>query len=632
MSVESEMVPSNSQLSYGRRLILLVFVVTLSVVLPALILIGSVSSAFSGWRLGLVMVEQHRTSAGTVKNGELWYPATKYLQSTYSPPCESRIVRVDLKTGEHRETGLILPIVARLWEEFDLLWNAEDLYVVDRFASVPIVYRANEKGLEQFAVMSSKDPASAFMHAPFFHHGVLTVVEQTIDGEFRLARFIDGKWEQGRRVRLLETSSQWVDSPNGPRIWRDPEVRLKRNYTFLAVVPEDGDLHIRFVIVAPGNQTIFAAYRKGFEFVDDNEACSALAPENIELDASGWEQINSSADSALGGGPFSCEHGRVLMGILDDGKTRFVRRELDGQWKVLSGLEPSAREFEWDSLITGPSEHTFVLRQSNEWWGKFIFYPVDGDRIGPATLTLPGDEQKYLNRWGRFAGGLSLAWIVHVLVLIGGQQLGNRRTNEYEFGTQKELLPPTWLRGLAFLVDTTVIMLVVAISLSIHWSWLGVKWDRNANRKISRLISNAEMNVQTSPKALWGSTLNVLDCISDPNEFLGHPHDSGELRRLILLVFIDTFLPLWLYQTYNESKTGATFGKWLTGIRTVRSTLRPCGFARAVVRSAMYPIDFALLITPLPATISVILSPHRQRLGDRIADTLVIRSRQRSIE
>lgn len=51
-----------------------------------------------------------------------------------------------------------------------------------------------------------------------------------------------------------------------------------------------------------------------------------------------------------------------------------------------------------------------------------------------------------------------------------------------------------------------------------------------------------------------------------------------------------------------------------------------CGFARALVRNLLYYVDLPLLLTPLPAAISLMFSDHRQRLGDRVADTIVVRA------
>ena len=56
------------------------------------------------------------------------------------------------------------------------------------------------------------------------------------------------------------------------------------------------------------------------------------------------------------------------------------------------------------------------------------------------------------------------------------------------------------------------------------------------------------------------------------------------------------------------------------------SLLRPCGISRVIVRNVLYCFDLPLLLTPLPAVLSLMLSEYRQTLNDRAADTLVIRA------
>ena len=62
-----------------------------------------------------------------------------------------------------------------------------------------------------------------------------------------------------------------------------------------------------------------------------------------------------------------------------------------------------------------------------------------------------------------------------------------------------------------------------------------------------------------------------------------------------------------------------TPGKLLCGIRTLRSTLLPCGFARALVRGVLCWIGIPFFLTPIPAAISLMLSSRSQRIGDRVA-------------
>jgi uncharacterized RDD family membrane protein YckC len=85
---------------------------------------------------------------------------------------------------------------------------------------------------------------------------------------------------------------------------------------------------------------------------------------------------------------------------------------------------------------------------------------------------------------------------------------------------------------------------------------------------------------------------------------------------------------IWLvlafgYYVVCEVELGATLGKAAVGLRVVDEEGDFIGWRRALVRNLIRPIDF--LIFYLTAAISVWASPRRQRVGDRLAGTFVIR-------
>jgi uncharacterized RDD family membrane protein YckC len=96
------------------------------------------------------------------------------------------------------------------------------------------------------------------------------------------------------------------------------------------------------------------------------------------------------------------------------------------------------------------------------------------------------------------------------------------------------------------------------------------------------------------------------------------------LNPTFSILFLIELLSLLTLKAGLEGRYGITIGKWMAGIRTVRTTLRPCGFARSLARNVLYAVDFPLALTPLPGLISILLSQHHQRLGDRVADTIVV--------
>lgn len=84
-----------------------------------------------------------------------------------------------------------------------------------------------------------------------------------------------------------------------------------------------------------------------------------------------------------------------------------------------------------------------------------------------------------------------------------------------------------------------------------------------------------------------------------------------------------TLLTQVAYATVLEAYWGQTVGKRLVGIVVVTPNLEAIGLRRSFVRNTLRLVDGvpAYLI----GVVSVVLSPQRQRLGDRLAGTIVLR-------
>lgn len=91
---------------------------------------------------------------------------------------------------------------------------------------------------------------------------------------------------------------------------------------------------------------------------------------------------------------------------------------------------------------------------------------------------------------------------------------------------------------------------------------------------------------------------------------------------LLLLMFL-----LWvLYFTYFESTTGQTLGKLLFGLKVVDlRTGRPPDAARAFVRTLLRVVDWLPAFYLLGFFVAALTS-QRQRLGDMLAETIVLRT------
>ena len=94
-------------------------------------------------------------------------------------------------------------------------------------------------------------------------------------------------------------------------------------------------------------------------------------------------------------------------------------------------------------------------------------------------------------------------------------------------------------------------------------------------------------------------------------------------RAPLTEILLVTLAAEFVYFSVCEGAFGTTLGKRIFGLRVVRAADgRPCGPFAAVVRTALRLVDNVLF--SLPGVTAIVLSPRRQRLGDRAARTLVV--------
>ena len=161
---------------------------------------------------------------------------------------------------------------------------------------------------------------------------------------------------------------------------------------------------------------------------------------------------------------------------------------------------------------------------------------------------------------------------------------------EYGFGQQTVKLASVSRRGLARVID---LALIVFTTVSLGW--------------------------------LMTFGLDRLSLAEALNLRVAHP------TRLVALR-VASILALWLVVLIlslliAQARLGLTPGKWLCGLRTLRTTLRPCGFARSLVREVVLGVDAGNFLCWTPGILSIAFTDHRQRLGDLVADTLVVEAR-----
>jgi len=93
------------------------------------------------------------------------------------------------------------------------------------------------------------------------------------------------------------------------------------------------------------------------------------------------------------------------------------------------------------------------------------------------------------------------------------------------------------------------------------------------------------------------------------------------------LILIDVIIA-FLYFTLLEGRNGQTVGKMIVKIKVVKkANYSPITYSEAAVRTILRIIDLIPFIAPyLLGAVLIWASEHRQRLGDRVANTIVVQS------
>ena len=97
---------------------------------------------------------------------------------------------------------------------------------------------------------------------------------------------------------------------------------------------------------------------------------------------------------------------------------------------------------------------------------------------------------------------------------------------------------------------------------------------------------------------------------------------SGALSAGIVAAAVITLIVWFLYYTLLEGRYGQTLGKWLVKIKVVKENGAPISYGDAAIRTILRIIDG--LFDYLVGAILIWTSDKKQRLGDRLAHTVVV--------
>ena len=586
-------------------------IVALSLALPLVVIVWSATTALKDklvWGRPSNVLKLHHT--GSVRNGELWFTEAQLDDNPTATAKQSRIKRLDLQTGVERDTGLV--------DAGDFAhpkWLGDKLYLV---ASNAIYEAVGDSVIPLTASLPDRPNSHSLL---FLYDDRLTTVHRLPDGRHCLSHLIDGQWKNGRPILLPGPAPVWHDDQQRnhkvllPRSSLQP-IRVNSDQCGLWVVQHKSQYHLMLTNYFRG----FAAYRTGFEFADvESDCASAIAPENAITEVSAWEPIGPNKTAADSWIQMASTSDGLLF-VSHSAPSRLVRRTTEGCWEEL--VFPNDMLHTAGDLLPNTSRPTTYVINADATWGSARVRRLEGDTVQPVHLVVPGCESEYVGRWRTLAWGVLFAWLLHIAVLIAGAGwLARDGSSEmYEFGVEQALLASVWRRAVATTVDVTL-MLVVLSLLWLLCCWVfGFKhvpfhgaMEADSLLRIEGWLAGGPRYFKYIPETLLGS----------PIGWLVHPFAVG---RDFPSLWVAALFVAGSLKVLFEGRIGVTPGKWLLGIRTVSSTLRPCGISNAIVRSVFYCFDLPFLMTPLPAVVSLMLSEHRQTWGDRAAQTLVIRA------
>jgi uncharacterized RDD family membrane protein YckC len=410
---------------------------------------------------------------------------------------------------------------------------------------------------------------------PFLYDGKVAVIEMPKSGMPKLLVLQNNEWEE------LGTVVIPMKSP----------ARVQLNE--IKVLAHDGQFHL---FLTDGSVVI---YRQGLEL----STASALAPDNVDLavdlnDFNDWEHVcPGTARIGLRGKDIikvGLVDGQPVVITTPSSTTTPFRsgsligyRRVDGTWqKTPEQKTPGLTEL----MTVTDGKKTYVGGQSMV--QTLRIHEIIGNEIHPTGAVVKAPVHPLQQPMQNFVFiGQCVYWPTLLLLALGLSWLmATYREPSYQFGLTTVELASITRRGIARAIDYFVYVIPVYLFV------------------MSLGMSSQEQIAENMDKMFDFS-------------------DGGMLVQLIWLMFGSLLIQVLILVVTSlfQGYWGVTPGKWFCGIRTVRTTLRPCGFLRSLLREILILVDTLFSWTWIPAVLCIAFTGCQQRIGDLAADTIVIR-------
>ena len=487
----------------------------------------------------------------------------------------------DPATGASTESGIQIPFpISGLLADGDRLWAVSPNMVVRI---------EGDKATELKPKVLLNRPCD-----PFLYDGKVAVIDMTKSGTPKLLVLRENEWEDLGTVST-PLSLTWT-TVDGKQVLTpsNKASAVLSQLNDIKVISQNDQFH---VFVADGS---IVAYRAGLELATP----SALAPDNVDAavdlsDLKDWE-VACPATAKIG-----------LRG-----KDLFKAGLVDGQPVVITTPSSTTVPFQTSSLIgyrridatwqktaekqtPGMSELLTVTDGKKTYVGGLSMvqtlrmHEVIGNEIHPTGAVVKAPVHPLEKPMKQLVLiGQCVYWPALFMLALGINWLmSHYRPSSYQFGLTTVELASITRRGFARVID--YFLYIIPIYLFVMAMGMSSKEQVAENMDKMFDFSQGGMFLQLA----W-LTFGSL------------------LIQLVILLVTSLFQGYW----------GVTLGKWICGIRTVRTTLRPCGFLRSLLREILIVVDTIFTWIWVPAVLSIAFTSCQQRLGDLAADTSVIRN------
>lgn len=418
----------------------------------------------------------------------------------------------------------------------------------------------------------------------------------------------EGQWKSIGTLKSLEADREYRFDGTSVQLTKQSEIQVCVSPAGVDLfVHDDGRLfHRRGLEVTPLSTSQAVSETKAADPSHDPER-SNLQTDVAAGELAGWTLVReqraakvigntSTQGLIIDGQPAAFIVDDLVEGVASGNAIGRLYRLEGGKWVEFASKSLPFGSSSFATVTTQDTQRSYVGVKTP--LGQSFFYAIEAggfrDTKGSALLKTYGTVQTTSNYALRSLFQLVVfplpALILGIIFgICVGAVMRLFTTREYEFGLHTVQLGSLGWRGFSRLIDLGLLGLT---TIGLGW-WMTLGFD-------------------------WQSFAEALN--------LKVAHPTIPVAERVAVILASWMIVMYVAMMMTQAVWGMTPGKWLCRLRTVRTSLRPCGFGRSLAREIVFFVDCCNFLCWTPGILSIALTDKRQRLGDLVADTIVVES------